>query len=97
MATYKVIRLNSGEEVIGKLSKPDHLENPAVIVIRPGENGGMSVMMIPLMPYAEGFEVCFPNMHEYISCDPEKGILAEYKRLFDANAIVVPDKNIILN
>lgn len=97
MATYKIVRTNSGEDVIGKRDGVNSLINPAIIVIRPGQDGAMNVMLVPFMPFAKDYRSTFPNMDDMITCEPEDGILAEYKKIFDPEAIIVPDNKIILH
>lgn len=98
MAQYKVVRLNSAEEIIGKVCDSDAnvLINPAVILIEAQEDGSMRAMLVPFMPYSADYKVTFPEMDKLISCIPESGILVNYKKLYDKDAIILPDSKIVL-
>lgn len=98
MAEYKVVRLNSAEEIIGKVNpdNPNQLINPAVILVEAQPDSTMRAVLVPFMPYADDYKVTIPNMDSLITCIPEIGITSNYRKIYDKEAIILPESKIVL-
>lgn len=93
MAVYKIVKLNSGEELIAQFTETNThyiLKRPAAIVFNE-----QTFAMIPFMPFAKEHtvSVCKAGLTE---AEPEERLVAEYKNIYEKQAIIVPEQQIVI-
>ena len=89
MAIIKVIKLNSGEELVSDVTDSGDtytLGNPVTIVYQKTEKG-LGSGLAPYMPFAEGDVTLFKSSIAAIA-DPGKDMLNEYNRIFGSGIVV---------
>lgn len=85
MSEIKVFKMINGEEIISKVTSGSEsgyfLEDPAVIMLQPTQNGAMGVGIAPYMPYISG--KVYLNMTAIAAeGEPEEKMKNEYRRIF---------------
>lgn len=78
-----LLKLSSGEEVLGNLKKEDSdgflLENPLKVMYQiRGPSRGPVVYLHQLMPFADSGAVSFPKQHVMFTAEPKKGLNSYY-------------------
>jgi len=97
----KLVRLISGEEIIGKVnSNPQgvQIEKPAIVIIQPPQRQGerMGIALVGWLPYtgAEKNGVAIKQEHVLFVVDPEPTLLKTYREKFSAAGLVVPQPSL---
>jgi len=101
MSDVQIVKLTSGEELIGKVTETDlegrqlvQIEKPAVVMLIPDqkEEGKFGIGLAPYAPYAEGNVIpIFPN-HIVSIFSPAKTLLNEYNQHYGSKVIVPESK-----
>ena len=87
----KIVRLISGEELIGDWDKEKKIIiNPVVMIPIAKAQLGFQ----PWIPYAEEEEVPLKEEHIVVVLTPDKKLQNEYNRVY-GSGLIVPDENII--
>lgn len=94
--SYSLLKLVSGEELIGKLSYVESdmftLEKPAILAFN-----DQQFAMIPFMPFAKDHTVQInKNAVVVPPIEADDKLIAEYKRVYEPSAIIVPQKQGII-
>ena len=88
----KLIRLTSGEEIIGKV-----IDRPEEIVITDGFNMVSTepgkIGFIPFMAYSKDKEFVVSKNHVLMICEPVDELVDQVRSM--TSGIVVPDKKVI--
>ena len=97
MSNIKLLRLLSGEEIIGDVSDLDgnyHVQDPAVLRWVPSENDPKvpKLIMASLIPHAEEDDVIIQARHVIFSITPIEELMNEYNAIY-GSGIVTPPKN----
>lgn len=105
MANVQIIKLTSGEDIIGVVSDTEIegkafllVETPAVILMmpKPGSEDEFGVGLAPYAPFAKEHKVpIFPN-HIISVYDPDKNLLNAYNSKFGSGLIQVGGQGIDL-
>jgi hypothetical protein len=98
MSDVKIIRLQTGEDVIGKIVKKDNditQFNKAFVIIPHQKAPGQPVqlMMTPYMPYAKEDTIEISTNKIVTIVDPKEEILSSYKK--NTSSILTPNSNLI--
>ena len=97
MANVKVLRLQTGEDVIADLiegSKRHTLKKAFVIIPMQGKPGQpVQLMMTPYMPYSEDDDIVIDASKVVTIVRPKKDILTSYRT--NTSTIFTPDKELI--
>jgi hypothetical protein len=107
MANVQILKLASGEDVIGLIDEMVvdgraviTVEKGCLLLMRPKENSPyeFSIGMAPFAPYAKGLKLPIFPAHIVSIYEPETGLLNEYNKRF-GSGLIVPDteSKIILN
>lgn len=89
MSDVKLIRLISGDEIIGKLSVNEEsetmaIQDPAYVHTAPGQ-GQLQVGLVPMIPFAEEDTVEInPTMVVTMPLTPNTDLLNYYNKMFGA-------------
>ena len=87
----KVVRLVSGEELIGKWNEEKNtITNPVVMIPIAKDQLGFQ----PWIPYSEDEEITLKDQHIVVILTPDTKLQNEYNRVY-GSGLVVPDENII--
>ena len=89
MATIKVLKLTSGEEIVSDIVDAGDsytLGNPVTIVYQKTEKG-LGSGLAPYMPFAQGDVTLFKTSIAAIA-EPGKDMLNEYNRIFGSGIVV---------
>lgn len=102
MADVQILKLTSGEDIIGPVTEVNleggkmiQIERPCYIMMRPKpENQSEFVLSLtPYAPYAKDHTVPIMPMHVISVFTPNTDLLNEYNRRF-GTGIVVPDDTV---
>jgi hypothetical protein len=102
-AQLQIVKLSSGEEILGKVSDMDiegrqliQVEKPAVVIIQPHptEEGKFNVALAPYAPYAEKALVSIMPNHVIAIMSPVANLIDEYNRVYGSGVIVPKEKKI---
>lgn len=94
MANVQILKLTTGEDVIGEVSEVAHenmrlitLSNPALIMMMPKDGNDMEfgIALAPYAPFAKDHQVPIMPAHIVSVFDPEPDLAKEYVRLFGVN------------
>ena len=95
----KIMKLMNGDEVIADIVANNDsmviINNPAKIVMFPGEDGGMGLALMPWLPYSDDEEVKIREKNILVTVSPSSEIFSEYNERF-GSGLVVPDSDLIL-
>ena len=99
----KLIRLSSGEDIIGDLSYQDPndpdaitIENPCLVYIAQGTPGkGAQIGMTRWMPYADNKVFSIKKAFIVTDCDPVDDLRQQYDSVF-GSGLIVPKKGLTL-
>ena len=87
----KIIRLISGEELIGDWNRETNtITNPVVMIPVAKDQLGVQ----PWIPYAEDKEITFKEQHIVVVLTPDNKLQNEYNRVY-GSGLLVPEENII--
>ena len=87
----KIVRLVSGEELIGDWNKETNtITNPVVMIPVAKDQLGFQ----PWVPYAEEKAMILKEQHIIIVLTPDVKLQNEYSRVY-GSGLVMPDENII--
>lgn len=102
MENLKVIKLITGEEILGKIEEADDhviVTNPIMIALMPGNDGEPKVGFAPWPIHSEPTEKDIPRkvnknhiVYEYV---PAQGYINNYNQIFGAGIVVPPTVRII--
>ena len=98
MSDVKIIRLQTGEDVIAKLEKDTmgnyNFEKPFVIIPTQSAPGQpVQLMMTPYMPYADEDKITIAQDKVVTTVKPKKEILASYQK--NTSKILTPNAELI--
>jgi F0F1-type ATP synthase alpha subunit len=84
--TVQILKLLTGEELIGKIVEQDHLDitidSPANIHMAPTQDSRMQLYLIPYAPYAEKDVFTLKQEHVIMQYDPNVDLLNKYNSMF---------------
>ena len=87
----KIVRIVSGEELIGDWNRETNtIHNPVVMVPLGKDQLGFQ----PWIPYAEDKEITFKEQHIVVVLTPDTKLQNEYNRVF-GSGLLVPEEKII--
>ena len=87
----KVIRIVSGEELIGDWNRETNTITSPVVMVSLGKD---QLGFQPWIPYAEDKEITFKEQHIVVVLTPDAKLQNEYNRVF-GSGLLVPEENII--
>ena len=87
----KVIRLVSGEELIGDWNRETNTITSPVVMVPLGKD---QLGFQPWIPYAEDKEITFKEQHIVVVLTPDAKLQNEYNRVF-GSGLLVPEEKII--
>ena len=87
----KVIRIVSGEELIGDWNRETNTITSPVVMVPLGKD---QLGFQPWIPYAEDKEITFKEQHIVVVLTPDNKLQNEYNRVF-GSGLIVPEENII--
>ena len=85
----KIVRLVSGEELIGKFNEDSKIISEPVVMIPTDKGVGFGRWI----PYSEESEYILKEAHIIVVCTPSTLILNEYNRVF-GSGVLVPNTTI---
>ena len=89
----KVVRIISGEELIGDWDDEKHIiTNPVVMIPVAKDQLGFQ----PWIPYAEEEDMILKDHHIMVICTPDKKLQNEYNRVY-GSGLIVPDADKIIH
>ena len=87
----KIVRIVSGEELIGDWNKETNtITNPVVMIPIAKDQLGFQ----PWIPYSEDEAMTFKDQHIVVVLTPDTKLQNEYNRVF-GSGLLVPEENII--
>ena len=90
--SIKVVRLVSGEELIGGWNEePNTITNPVVMIPVAKDQLGFQ----PWIPYAEDKEITFKEQHIVVVVTPDTKLQNEYNRVYGSGLILSEEETII--
>ena len=85
----KIVRIVSGEELIGDWNKETNtITNPVVMIPIAKDQLGFQ----PWIPYSEEEEMTFKEQHIVVVLTPDTKLQNEYNRVFGSGLLVPEDK-----
>ena len=87
----KVIRIVSGEELIGDWNRETNTITSPVVMVPLGKD---QLGFQPWIPYAEDKEITFKEQHIVVVLTPDTKLQNEYNRVF-GSGLLVPEEKII--
>ena len=87
----KVIRIVSGEELIGDWNRETNTITSPVVMVPLGKD---QLGFQPWIPYAEDKEITFKEQHIVVVVTPDTKLQNEYNRVF-GSGLLVPEEKII--
>ena len=87
----KVIRIISGEELIGDWNKETNTITNPVVMIPVGKD---QLGFQPWVPYAEDETITLKEQHIVVVLTPDNKLQNEYSRVY-GSGLIVPEDNII--
>jgi len=87
----KVIRIVSGEELIGDWNRETNTITSPVVMVPLGKD---QLGFQPWIPYAEDKEITFKEQHIVVVLTPDTKLQNEYSRVY-GSGLLVPEENII--
>ena len=87
----KIVRIVSGEELIGEWNKETNtITNPVVMIPVAKDQLGFQ----PWVPYSEDEEITLKDQHIVVVLTPDTKLQNEYNRVF-GSGLLVPEEKII--
>ena len=96
MSEVKIVRMITGEDVIGKVTKGDVIEVEKAFVSIPMRNQPgqpVQLMMTPYMPYSADTKITFDTDKVVTIVKPKDDILKSYQA--NTSSILTPNKELI--
>ena len=87
----KIIRIVSGEELIGDWNDETKTITQPVVMVPLGKD---QLGFQPWIPYSEDEEITLKDQHIVVILTPDTKLQNEYNRVY-GSGLVVPDENII--
>ena len=87
----KIIRIVSGEELIGDWNDETKTITQPVVMVPLGKD---QLGFQPWIPYSEEEEMTFKEQHIVVVLTPDNKLQNEYNRVF-GSGLIVPEENII--
>ena len=87
----KIVRIVSGEELIGDWNKETNTINNPVVMVPLGKD---QLGFQPWIPYSEDEAMTFKDQHIVVVLTPDTKLQNEYNRVF-GSGLLVPEENII--
>ena len=87
----KIIRIISGEELIGDWNEETKTITSPVVMVPLGKD---QLGFQPWIPYSEDEEITFKEQHIVVVLTPDTKLQNEYNRVY-GSGLLVPDENII--
>ena len=84
----KIVKMISGEELIGEYNETTNVKNNPVVMIPVSKE---KIAFQPWLPYAEDKEYKLKESQVSVVANPSSTIMNEYNRIF-GSGIVVPDE-----
>jgi hypothetical protein len=101
MSDIKILKLITGEEVLGEIESQSDTEfvisNPVGIAIVPGKNGQPNVGFAPFPLHSaqkKNSTLAFAKKHVVYSYEPAQDFIDNYNQIF-GSGIVLPNKQLI--
>lgn len=86
MSNLQCLKLVTGEEIIGDVSKLSDgsikVKNAAAIVMMPGASNKVNLGLVPFLPYAEDDTFTFDHVHIILLYKPATDLINNYNRIF---------------
>ena len=102
MSTTQIIKLSSGEEIIGKVTDVEvenrqfiQIEKPAVVMLIPDqrEEGKFGIGLAPYAPYADKNTISIMPNHVVAIFAPATSLLNEYNTHYGSR-VIIPETEI---
>ena len=87
----KIVRIVSGEELIGDWNKETNTINNPVVMVPLGKD---QLGFQPWIPYSEEEDITFKEQHIIVVLTPDTKLQNEYNRVY-GSGLLVPEENII--
>ena len=87
----KIVRIVSGEELIGDWNKETNTITSPVVMVPLGKD---QLGFQPWIPYSEDEAMTFKDQHIVVVLTPDTKLQNEYNRVF-GSGLLVPEENII--
>ena len=88
----KIIRLISGEELIGEWDQETNkISNPVVMIPVAKSQLGFQ----PWIPYADEEDIILKDQHIMTDCTPDKKLQNEYSRVYGSGLLMPEEEKII--
>ena len=87
----KIVRIVSGEELIGDWNKETNTINNPVVMVPLGKD---QLGFQPWIPYSEDEKITFKEQHIIVVLTPDTKLQNEYNRVY-GSGLLVPEENII--
>ena len=99
MANIKIIKLSTGEELIGEVEDKGlsySIKNAVQIAIIPSRTNAQqpSIGLAPWLPYAENDPVLIPKQNVVYEAKPVKEMINNYSSIF--SGIITPPKTLLV-
>jgi len=103
MASVQIVKLSTGEDIIGSLTEIElpegrmlEMEKPCIILLRPKDDNPkeFGLGLAPYSPYAKGFKLPIMPAHVVSVFEPDSTLENEYNNRF-GSGIVIPDKSLL--
>jgi hypothetical protein len=94
----RLIRLLSGEDVVGDLTVQDEdyrIENPVVLGLMMGQNGKPNLQMQPMLIFSEQKVVTLKANHVLYDVTVAPEIKNKYNEIYGSGIVVPPQQKII--
>jgi hypothetical protein len=101
MENIKVVKLITGEEVLGSIEEAENeviITNPVQIAIMPGQNGQPNIGFAPWPVHMErekDSEFIIAKKHVIYSYVPAQEYLNNYNQIFGSGIVLPPTKQLI--
>lgn len=99
MDNIKIIRLLTGEELIGEVGINDMdlvtLKDVAVIQMIPLQNGNVTITLMPFAPYSEDETFTLNPQHVTMSYKPATELLNKYNSIYGSGIQIASASSII--
>ena len=101
MANLRILKLTTGEEIVGDLVEVEgreiyRVENPCVLGIAMGPNGKASLQMQPLLIFSQQKVVEFNPNHIIYNVTVAQEIKNKYNEIYGSGIVLPPSQGIII-
>jgi hypothetical protein len=99
--SIKILKLVSGDDVITEIGKGEGvvMENPARLMMMPGEDGNIGMALIPWCPYSDKKDFTIAPIHvltEIEEKDIPEGMVNEYRKQFGSGLDIPTGPSLIV-